>query len=96
MTLWWDDNSELAQFFDDSKGFAQSATFSSSTISVIFDNAFAEDLNVKGSLPVATCRSADVTTLSEGDTITISSTAYTVQEKKADGTGVTVLVLSTQ
>ena len=96
MTLWWDDDSELAQFFDDSKGFAQTGTFASSSIAVIFDNAFAEDLNVKGSLPVATCRTADVTTLDEGDTITIDSTAYTVAEKKADGTGVTTLVLSSQ
>ena len=91
---WWNDSSELANFFDEEEWFGEVATFGSSSISVIFDNAFAEDLNIKGTLPLAHCRTADVTSLSEGGTITINSTAYTVQEKKDDGTGVTVLVLS--
>lgn len=91
---WWDEADELANFFDATEGFGETATFTGGSATVIFDNAFAEDLNVKGTLPLGHCRTADVSTVSEGDTITIRSVAYTVQEKKDDATGVTVLVLS--
>ena len=96
MVFWWETAAELGEFFDTTEGFAQAATFSTTTVSLIFDNAFADDLNVKGSLPVATARTADITGLSEGATLPINAVAYTVMEKKADGTGTSVIVLQSQ
>jgi len=93
---WWDDSTELANFFDTAEGYAVTATFTDGSADLIFDNAFADDLNIKGTLPLATCSTAAVSTVAEGDTITIDGSGYTVQEKKSDGTGVSVLVLSSQ
>lgn len=87
----------ISQYFsvDD---FAISATFtpeggSSTAVKGIFENLFSEDLSVNGTLPTFTCSESDVSTLAVDGTITINSNNYFVRQKKADGTGVTTLVL---
>lgn len=77
----------------DTDDFAVSATLGAATIRVIFDNAYAEDLEITGTNPIATCKASDVATASRGDTITISGTDYTIQNIQPDGTGETLLIL---
>ena len=93
---------ELAVFFDADE-FGVAATYtpsggSTATVNGIFDNEFFEveaggEIAVAMEQPRFTCRTSDVSTAAEGDSITINSIAYTVRVVQSDGTGVTVLVL---
>ncbi len=94
--------SELAVFFE-TDDFGVAATYtkqggSPATVNGIFDNEFFEvetggEVAVAMEQPRFACRTSDVSTASEGDSITINSIAYTVRVVQSDGTGVTVLVL---
>lgn len=72
-----------------------------STISGIFDNDFVE-VDTGGGVPFAMqqprflCRTADVSTSEENDTMLISSVTYKIKVREDDGTGMTVLVLEKQ
>ena len=73
----------------------------SSTVNGIFDNEFVE-VDAGGGFGVAMqqprfqCRTADISSAAEGDTIVISSVTYTVRIVQDDGTGMTMLVLEKQ
>lgn len=93
---------ELAIFFDaDDFGVAASYTRqgqSAVTINGIFDNEFFEveaggEVAVAMEQPRFACRTSDVSSATEGDTININSVNYTIRVVQSDGTGVTVLVL---
>lgn len=86
--------------------FGVSATFtpvggSASTITVIFDNNY-EAVDAGGGVafamqqPRVTCRSSDVTGVSEGATMVIDSANYIVRVVMPDGTGITELMLEAQ
>ncbi len=93
---------ELAIFFDaDDFGVAASYTpqgGSAVTINGIFDNEFFEvaaggEVAVAMEQPQFACRTSDVSSAAEGDSITINTINYTIRVVQSDGTGVTVLVL---
>ena len=69
-----------------------------STFVAIFDNDFlAVDLDeseVESSEPTLLARTADVSGLAHGDTLTISAVSYTVRGIQPDGTGMTQIMLS--
>ena len=69
-----------------------------STFVAIFDNDFlAVDLDeseVESTEPTLLARTADVSDLAHGDSLTISSTSYTVRGIQPDGTGMTQIMLS--
>lgn len=69
-----------------------------STFTAIFDNDFlAVDLDeseVESTEPTLLARTADVSGLAHGDSLTISSTSYTVRGIQPDGTGMTQIMLS--
>ena len=85
--------------------FGTSATFThsgtSTTISGIFDNDFVE-VDAGGGVPFAMqqprfmCRTADVTTAVEDDTLVISAVTYKIKVRQDDGTGMTNLILEKQ
>jgi len=81
--------------------FGVSATYNGGTIDGIFDNDFVE-VDAGGGVgfalqqPRLVCRTADVSTAAEGDTITINAVAYTMRIVQDDGTGMTTLVLEKQ
>ena len=68
-----------------------------STFTAIFDNDFlAVDLDeseVESTEPTLLARTADVSGLAHGDSLTISSTSYTVRGIQPDGTGMTQIML---
>lgn len=88
---------DLTPFFD-TDDFGVAATYNgSTTVNGIFDNGFSaigNDPGIEGSLPTFTCRTADVPSAVQGDTLTISAVAYTVVGVHPDGTGVVTLALS--
>ena len=69
-----------------------------STFVAIFDNDFlAVDLDeseVESSEPTLLARTADVSGLAHGDSLTISAVSYTVRGIQPDGTGMTQIMLS--
>lgn len=86
---------DLAPFFDTDAGFAQTASVGAASFPVIFDAAYQSGMNglVETAGPACQAKSADVSTVVQGTTITIGATAYTVVGVQPDGTGVTTLQL---
>jgi len=72
-----------------------------SSITVIFDNQY-EAVDAGGGVafamqqPRVTCRSADVSGVSEGATMVIELVTYIVRVVMPDGTGITELMLEAQ
>jgi hypothetical protein len=81
--------------------FGVTATYKAGTISGIFDNDFIE-VDAGGGIPFAMqqprflCRTADVTTAVEDDTLVISAVTYKIKVRQDDGTGMTNLILEKQ
>lgn len=77
------------------------ATYKAGTISGIFDNDFVE-VDAGGGIPFAMqqprflCRTADVSTAVEDDTLVISAVTYKIKVRQDDGTGMTNLILEKQ
>ena len=69
-----------------------------STFTGIFDNDFlavdVDESEVESSEPTLLARTADVSSLAHGDTLTISAVNYTVRGIQPDGTGMTQIMLS--
>jgi hypothetical protein len=91
---------DLTPFFAD---FAVSATVGAATVSVIFDRAYVEMMGgvgggIDASQPLAWAKSSDVAAQSivRNSTLVIAGTTYYVQSMRPDGTGLTLLVLSTE
>lgn len=86
---------DLSPFFDVAGGFAQTATVGATSFPVIFDNGYQAALAnmVESTGPVCQAKSADVSTVVQGTSITIATVSYKVREVQPDGTGVTILFL---
>jgi hypothetical protein len=86
---------DLAPFFDTDAGFAQTATVGGSSFPVIFDNGYQGGMNalVETTGPICQAKTADVSGVDQGDTMTIGTTDYTVVSVQPDGTGVTTFGL---
>ena len=84
---------DLDTFFETSD-FAETATFGSTPIAGIFDDAFASAMGIAGSAPVFVCKSSDAISLNPGtSTLVIRSSSYLVVGVEADGTGVSTVRL---
>jgi hypothetical protein len=81
--------------------FGVTATYKAGTISGIFDNDFIE-VDAGGGVPFAMqqprfmCRTADVSTAVEDDTLVIATLTYKIKVRQDDGTGMTTLILEKQ
>lgn len=91
---------DLTPFFAD---FAVDATVGAATVSVIFDRAHLELMSgmsggIGGTEPLALAQTADVTanSITRNTAIVIGGTTYYVTDLRPDGTGLTLLVLSTE
>ena len=69
-----------------------------STFIGIFDNDFlavdVDESEVESTEPTLLARTADVSGLAHGDSLTISAVSYTVRGIQPDGTGMTQIMLS--
>ena len=95
-------DTERAIFFD-ADDFGVAATFtpsggSASTVNGIFDKDYIA-VDAGGSVPVALeepkfiCKTSDVSTAAEGDSLVIDAVNYTVKVVESDGQGVTTLII---
>lgn len=87
---------DLGPFFSlDTPGSTTATVQGGGTAVVLFDNGYASGLGglIEGSGPQCQARSADVSTVIQGSTITINAVVYTVTGVQPDGTGVTTLQL---
>lgn len=88
---------DLAMMFD-TDDFAETITVGGSSVPAIFDAAFstANFANgaIEGTLPRATCKTADVSAAVHGTVVVVRSVSYYVVGIQADGSGLTVLALS--
>jgi len=81
--------------------FGEDVITSSKTIKGIFDNPH-ENLSAGGEVPfsIQECyvvvRTADVTDVGQGSTLTILENTYAVTDVQPDGTGMTTLMLEVQ
>lgn len=68
-----------------------------STINVIFDKPDETlglgEAGITSHRPSITCRTADISSLAHGDSVTVNSTNYTVAEILRDGTGIAQIFL---
>jgi hypothetical protein len=86
----------LADFGDKVQYKTQNA--GTDTITAIFDNGY-QSVDAGGNVafamqqPQLTCKTSDIPNASEGDTVVISGTTYTVRVVMPDGTGITELML---
>lgn len=83
--------------------FARLATYTpvvgaAKEIEIIFDAPFsmtsAQGIDYQSDVPVATCRTSDVQSVTEGDTLTIDAVVLKIVDVQPDGTGITRLTLS--
>lgn len=97
--------SEDIDLFFSTDDFAETVAFtpeggSPVSIPVIFDEPYtltaAQGITYQNANPTCQARTSDVSTATAGATIVRGSTTYYVTDVQPDGTGVTVLVLSTQ
>jgi hypothetical protein len=85
---------DLQAFFDEDE-FAKSALWNgSTTVNVIFDNAYLEQLNMASRQPIARAIESQFTGVQEGDTLVISGVTYRIENFEADGTGELLMQLA--
>ena len=93
---------ELAIFFD-VDDFGTAATYTpvggaASTVNGIFDNPQASRnatdlLDITIPAPQFVCRTSDVASVAEGDSLVVGGVSYIIRVTLTDGTGVTTLLL---
>ena len=86
---------DLSEFLDPDE-FAHTATIAGLSVNGILDREFAQDEGVEGTRPMFSCASADVVNAAFGDTIVVDGSRYKIVQKRADGTGMTDLILELQ
>ena len=90
------DADRLAMMSPDDFGVA--ATWGAVTVYGIFDDTFALVNEATGEVatsgPQFVCRTSDVSSAVQGNTITINTVTWKIIGVQADGTGITVLLLS--
>jgi hypothetical protein len=84
----------IALFFDTENGFAKQATWQSTSVGGIFDDAYVDALGMASSGPRFTCPTGSVGGVVQGQTIVIDAITYRIVGVEPDGTGVTVLQLA--
>jgi hypothetical protein len=89
-----DFSDDLSALFD-LNVFGVAAAFAApvGTVTVMYDQPFADVLGVAGNAPEIWAKTTDVAAVTVGMAVTVNDTAYTVASIEPDGTGVTRLTL---
>ena len=80
--------------------FTDTSAGTTATITALLRNEYVEvevdgEVGVESSAPFITCRSSDVPSIAQGDTIAVSGTTYTVVEVMPDNEGMVDLRMRT-
>ena len=92
---------DLTEFLDTTYGFAVTATYNGSTsVNGIFDAEYFEPdagfAGIQSSQPVFLCRTVDVASASQQQTLVVASVTYKIVGIEPDGMGMTMLRLEKQ
>ena len=82
----------LSGYFTD---FGETVTWSGGSFTAIFDVPVYESGQVLATTPILTAPSTDIGALAAGDSVSIRSTTYTVRTVEPDGTGLTIITITT-
>lgn len=83
----------LGDFFQ-SGVMVETAVIGSTSVVGYYDNAYAEFVDVEGTAPAFTCKSADLPSgTTHGTAVVVSGSRYVIRNIRPDGTGITVLQL---
>lgn len=84
---------DLAPFFDAVFGFAVAATYDGATsVNVIFDNGYLEQLGIAGTRPSALGKATDFPAAAVGKTLLVNGTTYTIKGREPQDDGALVLL----
>lgn len=91
-----EDATDRATFFNTAEH-GTTAVINSTNVDGVFDNEYAEILDVTGSTPMFICTTADLDaiapTVDRSTTVAIDGVDYTIEDIQPDGTGMTMLIL---
>lgn len=73
--------------------FAEQVTIGGVSVAAIYDNQYISALDVSGTQPTLTFRTADVPAVVVGSPVVVRAINFTVAELQPDGTGITVALL---
>ena len=82
----------LSGYFTD---FGEVVTWSGGSFTAIFDTPVNESGQVLSTTPILTAPSADIGALAAGDSVSVRGTTYTVRTVEPDGTGLTIITITT-
>lgn len=74
----------------------QQVTVGGQSIYAIYENAYAEDLEMAGTQPRLKCRTVDVAAVVDGTAVVAGGLSYLVRGNQPQRTGLSVLVLELQ
>lgn len=92
---------DLSEFLDTTYGFAVTATYNGITpVNGIFDAEYFQPeagfAGIQSNQPVFLCRTVDVSSALQGQTLVVNSVNYKIAVVEPDGTGITLLRLEKQ
>lgn len=79
--------------FMDTSEFGEEITVDSVSVKGHFFNAYSEIEDIEGLRPACQCRTTDITSAANGDTVVRNSTSYTITNIQPDGEGMSVVFL---
>lgn len=79
--------------FIDTEEFAVIATVDGLPVNGIYDRPYVDTEEVSGYQPSLTCKTIDVSTVAEDDTVIIDGVNFRISSIEPDGTGITKLKL---
>ncbi len=88
-----DDRAGDLDVFLDTDDFAVTATVAGVSVSALFDRLYGETEEIAGYRPALHCKTTDVSSVAEGDAVTVEGVSYIVAGIEEDGTGITRFVL---
>jgi len=88
------ENADDRAYFFDGDDWAVESVYGDSTVKgILIKDQAVLDGEVIAAQPRFICRTSDVSSIAEDDTLTIDGTSYAVRNRLDDGTGVTTLEL---
>jgi hypothetical protein len=82
----------LSGYFTD---FGEVVTWTGGSFTAIFDVPVNEANQVLSTTPILTAPSVDIGALAAGDSVSVRGTTYTVRTVEPDGTGLTIITITT-
>jgi hypothetical protein len=84
---------DMSVFFNTLEHAVDALWKGTTTVQVIFDNAYAETYNTNGTTPIVHVATNSMPSVARGEAMVINAVNYTIKNIEPNGTGVSVLEL---